>query len=1178
MSTSSTLEPRLSPPQTTVKSRVRSVTGPRSVLRDYALALASLKLTVWLFAMTIFLVLAGTLAQVNQGIWQVVDEYFRSFFVWIKFSVFVPASFFPNAPQLDGGFLFPGGWTLGILLSANLAAAHMLRFRIRAKGKRRLLGFGLLGLGLLITWQVVASGSSGEGIQAEPWINWSALWNLFLLGWAGVACGLLIIGFKLDPAQTRERRSLFISGMALLCLLLWQLSQGAAARLDDSSMRILWQLTKGTAAGIVLLGGCIMLFRQRAGIVLLHGGIGLLMFNELLVGLTAVESSMQLYEGQTVNYVEDIRSLELAIVDPSNAEADDVVVVPQSRLSDGKFVSNTELPFDIRVNEYLPNSVLRKLPENAANIATTGLGLQWAAERVRPVSGTDTNGRINQSAAYLTFLNKEDGKELGTHLVSLMQSSMQLPEKVKLADKNYKVYLRFKRNYKPYRLSLIDVRKDDYLGTNTPRNYSSQLKLNDESRGISDRDVKIWMNNPLRFAGETFYQSGYFRDPQSGIESTTLQVVTNTGWMIPYVACMIVTTGLLAHFLVALRRFLLQRDQNQTDTVADLAATTSLQSRLRQSLFAWKTWIVPACIVLLSAGWLASKARVPTPPSGEMNLYEFRAIPVIYQGRAKPIDTLARNSLRILSDRQTFQDASGQRQPAVRWLLDVIANPEAASQHKVFRIENPEVLQTLGLAAKPGFRYSHNEIQPRLSDLTKQATLSKSLKQHELTVFHKKVLEVDRKLGLYDLLLRSFRDPVIRKDASLSAVDLHIAQQQQQALAQSSPPLLIPPQSATDEWMTSAQTALNALAKKDGSDDNKFWSQWNEVRNAYVANDASAFNTAVASYRQLHSQRSSSDVGLQKIDFEAYFNHFSPFYYAAVLYVLAFILLAVSWLGWKRPLGRSAYWLVVFTFLVHTGALIARIYISGRPPVTNLYSSAIFIGWGCVLLGIILESVHRIGMGILISPIAGFSTLLIAHFLAGDGDTIAVMRAVLDTQFWLATHVVCITLGYSTTYVAGLLAIFYVVRGVFTPTLQPSAGKDLTRMIYGTICFATFFSFVGTVLGGLWADDSWGRFWGWDPKENGALMIVLWNALVLHAYWGNMVKARGLALLAIAGNIVVSWSWFGVNELGVGLHSYGFTEGVMLSLLLFVASQVFIIVVGCLPRGWWWSQRRHQLL
>ena len=157
-----------------------------------------------------------------------------------------------------------------------------------------------------------------------------------------------------------------------------------------------------------------------------------------------------------------------------------------------------------------------------------------------------------------------------------------------------------------------------------------------------------------------------------------------------------------------------------------------------------------------------------------------------------------------------------------------------------------------------------------------------------------------------------------------------------------------------------------------------------------------------------------------------------------------------------------------------------------------------------------------------------------------------------------------------------MFGAYYILRGVATPSLTPAVGKVLGRMIYGTVCFAIFFSFVGTVLGGLWADDSWGRFWGWDPKENGALIIVLWNALVLHARWGGMVKERGLAVLALGGNIVTSWSWFGVNELGVGLHSYGFTEGVLLALGAFIASQLALIAVGSLPKQTWWSfQNRH---
>jgi ABC-type transport system involved in cytochrome c biogenesis permease subunit len=242
--------------------------------------------------------------------------------------------------------------------------------------------------------------------------------------------------------------------------------------------------------------------------------------------------------------------------------------------------------------------------------------------------------------------------------------------------------------------------------------------------------------------------------------------------------------------------------------------------------------------------------------------------------------------------------------------------------------------------------------------------------------------------------------------------------------------------------------------------------------------------------------------------------------------------------------------------------------------VTNLYSSAVFIGWSFALAGLVLEAIFRLGVCNVVAGVGGALALLIAQALGKGADTYTVMQAVLDTQFWLATHVVIVAMGYAATFLAGLLGIIYIGMGVFTPSLSAAdVRKLMSRLIYGVICFATLFSFIGTVLGGLWADDSWGRFWGWDPKENGALIIVLWNALILHALGGNMVRDRGLAVLAVAGNIVTSWSWFGVNELNVGLHSYGFTEGVLLALGAFVATQIAIIIVGCLPLSWWVSFR-----
>lgn len=340
-----------------------------------------------------------------------------------------------------------------------------------------------------------------------------------------------------------------------------------------------------------------------------------------------------------------------------------------------------------------------------------------------------------------------------------------------------------------------------------------------------------------------------------------------------------------------------------------------------------------------------------------------------------------------------------------------------------------------------------------------------------------------------------------------------------------------------------------------------------EMVDAYRENKPSAFNDAVTGAKAEFERRLPGMT--ERAQYEEHINEVEPFLRSMVLYVCVFLLAAVSWLVARRPLANAALILMVVAFVIQGYGLLARMEIMDRPLVwvTNLYSSAVFIGFVAVLLCIVLETLFRMGIGSACGAVIGFATLVVAHHLSRDGDTLAPLQAVLDTNFWLSTHVTTVTMGYSATYLAGALAVGFIVVGILRPNLPKKTMSTLAGMVYGIVCFALLFSTVGTLLGGIWADQSWGRFWGWDPKENGALMIVLWNALVLHARWGKIFgKASewGVMCLCVFGNIVTSWSWFGTNLLGIGLHSYGFNSSTFWFLIGFATFNLAIITLGLL--------------
>jgi ABC-type transport system involved in cytochrome c biogenesis permease subunit len=713
------------------------------------------------------------------------------------------------------------------------------------------------------------------------------------------------------------------------------------------------------------------------------------------------------------------------------------------------------------------------------------------------------------------------------------------------------------------------------------------------------------MNNPIRYRGETFYQSTYNKDRRTNLESTGLQVVENAGWVIPYVTCMMVLVGMLAHFggtfLVFAGRYdrgiakanALATNLDSNDQAANPALSTAKSHSKSTTVPATSIWskIGPALIgialVAIVAGYYAKPNRVGV---SETDWNAIGQLPMQHEGRIKPMDTVAKNVLQVLTEpvfggTPYVKDAADKKHTPTEWLMGVMTNEEWVEKAPVFRIYSQEVRDLFELQPRSGFRYSYDELRPKRGKFSEAMNpIREKQDGEELTPIEQKYAAMSSKLNLFDLISFSYQLPNI-PDVSKAGESEEARQKFSQALMQAldtiqrleagNPPGIIPPVHVdkevpnSDKWQAYGPSFFAAyvqnLVSPEKVEPNPAILAFTDILDATRKGSSAEINKAVNNYKKTIEKIPAAQSRMAKARAEVWLNKFNPTGQAIVFYLLAIVMGFASLMtGWDN-LRRATFWMLVATLVIHTIAIASRIYISGRPPVINLYSSAVFIGWATAILGLLLESLFPIGVSNLAVALIGAITLSVARSL-DNTDTMHVLQAILDTQFWLSTHVVTVTYGYAATYLAGFLGIMALVHrmamGGRMGTQQKNFQDVLYRMSYGVVCFGLFLSFIGTVLGGLWADDSWGRFWGWDPKENGALMIVLWNAIVLHARWDKMVGQRGFALLTVVGNIITTWSWFGVNQLGVGLHSYGNNSSVLAVLLGTVSLHVAFIAVA----------------
>jgi ABC-type transport system involved in cytochrome c biogenesis permease subunit len=600
-------------------------------------------------------------------------------------------------------------------------------------------------------------------------------------------------------------------------------------------------------------------------------------------------------------------------------------------------------------------------------------------------------------------------------------------------------------------------------------------------------------------------------------------------------------------------------------------------------------WIILAfAAVLIAPNWLPPKTA-----KDDFDFSRFGEIPVLVGGRVKPLDTVARNSLLIIHGKQELRLEGGKRLSAMQWLTDLLFNAPVADQYPVFVVQNADVLGLFGWQQSDRKYFSFAEFTPFLKQIDEQAAQSDKLEAVQRSAYQSAILNLRNGLSLYQRLKNSIQPesaqnfaaelhrfestvPGAAKAARERAMgenfdkgkldDVAAMIQRYERLSEMAYVLAVPPFGQNDQGHSVGDSLLRSVGTGEIY---PIVTEYAVIGDAYRADDRTLFNQHAQLITDWFAKEQPNPT--KRASFELLFNRFQPFSQSMTLYVLAFLLACASWLGWSGVLRRSAFYILLVALAIHTFGLVSRMYLQERPPVTNLYSSAIFIGWGAVIVALILERIFKDGIGAACAGAIGFVTLIIAHHLAGSGDTLEMLQAVLDTNIWLATHVVAITTGYSAMFLAGMLAIIYVVRGVFTTSLKKQTADSLARMTYGVVCFATLFSFVGTVLGGIWADQSWGRFWGWDPKENGAVLIVLWCAIILHARWGGFIRQRGLMIMALFGNIVTSFSWFGVNMLGVGLHSYGFMQKAFPWLVGFMISQLALMAIAAMPLEKWRS-------
>jgi ABC-type transport system involved in cytochrome c biogenesis permease subunit len=535
-------------------------------------------------------------------------------------------------------------------------------------------------------------------------------------------------------------------------------------------------------------------------------------------------------------------------------------------------------------------------------------------------------------------------------------------------------------------------------------------------------------------------------------------------------------------------------------------------------------------------GLLLADASGPLRPSDAGRRFKALCqIAIQDGGRSKPLDTFARELAKRVQGARPFGFEGVRQLEPTEWLLAMLAAPDRWREEPIIKVTHAGLRQAAGLTDGKD-HYSFQELASHKGLLD------------ALDTVHRK-LDGDREAK---------PDPIERE-----LLDLEGTLFTMRGVFTGEALRIIPrPDDPKAAWYSLAD-----LDKPEVPQAQRVGALTRALVAAYREGDPSGAETAgKALAARLAEIAPGSYPAAKDLAIEVHYNRLKPFRLAWVFYLLGFLALGASLPLASNALGRGGMALVVAGFLFHAYGMALRVIISGRPPVTNMYESVIWVAWGGMLFALVFEAVYRVRFFAACASAVAVICLILADNVPILDGSIEPLVPVLRDNMWLTVHVLTITLGYAAFTLA--MGIGHLNLGLyfFRPG-QAALFKSLSLFLYRALQVGTLFLAVGTLLGGVWASYSWGRFWGWDPKETWALIALLGYLALLHGRFAGWIKDFGLAVGSLVGYLGVLMAWYGVNfVLGTGLHSYGFGSGGYWYIGGFVAFELLVIVAALLRR------------